>query len=1000
MLMVLFPLLSIAQNATIDIDAIVVSEDGKTLSGAVVSNPANSSATVTDADGVFGLKALENSSLLVSADGFADLEITATSGLTEVVLEALVDEVQLLFRKAERQDVLGGVSDLNVRELLEKNNFLGALEGLNIHTGGFNGSSIWSLSPFLVLIDGMPRNISDILATEVESVTVLKSAAAVAIYGSHAANGVIYITSKRGVVAEQKIDVRINSGMHVRKSLPNYLGTADYMRYYNEAAGGGVYSQEEIERTASGTNPVRYPDVDMFSSDFISKAYNRSDATAEIYGGNENARYYTNIGYAREGSFLNFGEKAFSQRFNLRGNVDMDLYDWLSAHVDAGAIFSSSHGGHGNYWAETSTFRGHRFNPLLPVDLIDMNNEDNRNLVEASQHLIDGKYILGGTGQIQNNIFADKYAGGYNTAIDRKLLFNTGIDMDLGAIAKGLAFRTKMGLDYNTTYNQGYRHQYRVFEPTWAETEDGIEYIAELNPHGDDEKSNVQNVSGSWYQQTMFFSGQLDYKRTINNRHNLLTMLVANNSQQSISGEYYQLINTHLGYYLGYNFLNRYYLDFNGGVMHSTKLPESNRTAFSPVVTIGWRLSDEQFMDGFSALDVFKISATAGKIHSDIGIEEHYMYASEYTYDGGRVPWFAWASGINAPITTSLRGRNEDLRAPYREELSFGLDASFFNRKLQFEGNYFSITTGDGLVQATELFPSYLAGGFPNSSFIPYVNYNEETRTGFDFNLRYKQTTGEIDWIFGVAGTYYDSEITKRSERYEWDYQYRTGKPINSIWGLESLGFFADENDIASSPKQVWGTIRPGDIKYKDQNGDGDIDQQDEVFLGRAGTYDVPFVMGLNLTAKWRNLTFYAQGIGYWGGYGIKNRTTDWVYGERKYSDIVLNRWAYYTDPVTGEVVDTRATATYPRLTTGSGENNFRNSDFWIYSTDRFNLSKVQITYSIPERMLSNSFLQKVDVYVGGSNLLMISSEREYLETNVGQAPQTRFYNLGVSASF
>lgn len=1002
LLMVMLPLVGQAQStAMIDINATVLSSEGEPVAGAVIVNAASNSTVVAGEDGSFYLSAVEDSQIEVNAVGFLSKVVDASTDLTQIILLSSNEQVQLLFRKAERKDVPGGVSTLNVRELMDKNYLLDANEGLESHIAGFNGSGIWSYDGYLVLVDGIPRSTANIRPSEVESITVLKGAAAIALYGSQGAQGVVSITSKRGIVGEQKIDVRANTGMYVPKQYPNFLGSADYMKYYNEALINDgetpLYSQDVINATREGSNPVKYPDVDFFSSDFLKKAYNRSDITTEIYGGDSNARYYTNIGFAREGSLLNFGEgeKANGNRFNLKGNVDINLNSWLSAHVDAGAVLSSSRGVQADYWEQSGSFRPNRINPLIPIDMIDLTNDDNKNLIDASQHVIDGKYLLGGSSGDISNAFGDIYAGGHNTAVDRQFLFNTGLDMDLRGITPGLAFRSKIGLDYNTTYNQGYRHEYRVYEPTW----DG-DVITEITPQGMlDAKSINQYIEESWYQQMMFFSGQLDYKRTFNDKHNLFTMLVANNFQYSVSGEYFKTNNTNLGYFLSYNFLQKYYLEFNGNLMYSTKLPENNRTMFSPVVSLGWRLSDEGFMDGVEAIDDLKLTATAGKIYSDMGIEDHYMYAPQYSYDGSIVPWYYWASGIGGPVSNSFRGGNPELKAPYRKEFSVGLEASLFERKLQVEGNFFSITNGDGLVQAVELFPNYLMTGWPESSFIPYVNYNEEVRTGFDFGLKYKASTGSVDWLFGASGSYYDSEITKRSEIYKDEYRVREGRPINGLWGLQSDGFFASEEDIANSVSSAFGTVKPGDIKYIDQNGDNVIDQDDEVFLGTEGTYNVPFVLGVNLTAKWKNLTFYAQGVGRWGGYAMKNNLAHWNYGTRKYSDVVEGRWAHYTNE-SGDLVDTRSTATYPRLTTGNGQHNFRNSDFWMFSTDRFEISKVQITYSFPQHILGEGFFKGLDVYVGGANLLTISPEKDYLETNVGSAPQTRFFNLGLSASF
>src|SRR5699024_6448809 len=188
-----------------------------------------------------------------------------------------------------------------------------------------------------------------------------------------------------------------------------------------------------------------------------------------------------------------------------------------------------------------------------------------------------------------------------------------------------------------------------------------------------------------------------------------------------------------------------------------------------------------------------------------------------------------------------------------------------------------------------------------------------------------------------------------------------------------------------------FGTVKPGDIKYKDQNGDGIINDQDQVYLGKAGWYGAaPFTFGVNLTARWKNWTFYALGTGQFGAHAIKNGDYYWVNGTDKYSSVVRGRWTE----------ETKNTATYPRLTTQSGSNNFRNSSFWMYSTDRFDLQKVQVTYDLPESMLRKISLRQLQVYVTGANLLTVSPNSDIMELNVGGAPQTRFYNVGIKANF
>ena len=279
--------------------------------------------------------------------------------------------------------------------------------------------------------------------------------------------------------------------------------------------------------------------------------------------------------------------------------------------------------------------------------------------------------------------------------------------------------------------------------------------------------------------------------------------------------------------------------------------------------------------------------------------------------------------------------------------------------------------------------------GYPSSSIIPYVNYNIDKRIGVDFSVYFNKKFGEVDLTLGVSGMWYKSTADQRDENYEFDYQTRVGQALNGLWGLESLGLFQSQEEIDAAPTQTFGDVKPGDIRYKDQNGDGKIDSNDEVFLAR---WDSPFMSGVNLTLKWKNFTFFALGNLYLGGHGMKDNTYYWMRGTGKYSEIARDAW-------TAE----NTTAAYPRLTTTNGDNNYRSSDFWMYENDRFNLRKVQLTYSLPGTIFENSFakfVKGIDVFIGGNNLLTIAKEREILERSVGSAPQTRYYNIGFKASF
>lgn len=911
--------------------------------------------------------------------------------------DSIPSTVQLAFRQVGADEVLGGVSVLDVENLLKKNYINDINNGtISGYVPGYNGNSLWGLDAdndagYLVLIDGVPRDLNNIPPQEVKEITFMKGAQAVVLYGSRAAKGVIYITTKRGADAPLKIDARVNTGWAVAKAYPEYLGAAEYMTLYNEArANDGLaaaYSQEQIYHTAAHTNPYRYPDVNMYSGEYLKKVYNRTDANLEISGGNGRARFYTNINYFRQGDFVDFGEakKNYSDRFSVRGNVDVNFSDYVSAYVNASATFYNSRGAHGSYWEAASTLRPNRITPLIPISMIDPSATGALDLVNTSMNIVDGNF-LAGTQIDKTNIFADYYAKGYNKFTSRQFQFDTGVNIDLSMLTPGLSFATKFAVDYATSYNTGYYNNYATFVPVWT-SYNGKEVIGDVSMEGKDEHSGVQNISDSQSRQTMNFSAQFDYKRTFADLHNFHAMVVGTGWQRTFSGQYHRTSNVNLGFEVDYNFDKRYYVDLAIAGVHSSKLAPGHRQAWSPSASIGWRISQEDFLKGSDAVNELMLSASYSKLHSDMDISDYYLYSANYT-NGGLYSWAVGGTSAAYP----KRGENLDLTFVTREEFNVNLRGEFFNRMIGLDASFFVIKNDGLLVNNSVRFPSFFSTYDPEASFAPYINNNANRRTGFDFGVNFNKEFGEFALQVGVNGTYYDTKALKRDEIYENAYQYREGKPIDGIWGYRCEGFFATDEEAAAANQRALGggKLRAGDLKYTDINNDGLIDDNDIVYLGRGGWYGAPFAMGVNITAKYKGFTLFLHGTGGFGGHAIKNGSYYWVAGDTKYSAEVRGRWTEAT----------AATATYPRLTTGNGSNNFTTSDFWMYSTNRFDLAKVQLTYDFPKSIIHGPIVNGLSIYVSGSDLLTISKNRKIMETNIGSAPQSRFYNIGAKVTF
>lgn len=924
-----------------------------------------------------------------SVMAFSLAAIASVSANAQTVADTA--EVKVAFGSKAKSELLGGISAVDMKDLTQKNYNTYSLDALQAYAGGYNGQ-LWNMGDALILVDGVPRDANNVNPSEIDQITFLKSASAVVLYGSRAAKGAVLITTKRGHTDGLKVSVRGNVSLFTPKEYPTFLGAAQYMSLYNESLVNDgdkpAFTDTDIYNFASGRNPYRYHSNDFFSKDYLKKSYTRYEGQAEFEGGGKYAHFYAQVGFYHQGDLINFGEGKdnHTNRLNFRGNIDLRLNDWITGWVNSSASFYDLRGDRSNYWSKSATLRPtskNALSPLLPISMMNPDVVDMMKMIRNSSNVIDGQYLIGGTLTDQSNPFADMYAAGYNTYTSRQLQFDAGIKFDLNKVLKGLSFTTQVAIDYNTSYNASIQNEYAYYIPTWS-NQNGYDEIISLEKKMIDKFTANQNVSDSHDKQTIFFSGQFDWARQFN-QHAVGATLLAHAYQLSNDGEYHHTSNANLGLNLNYNYAHRYYADLSMAAVHSAKLAEGHRGAISPVGTLGWRLSEEKFMEGTKGwLDDLKLTASYGVVNEDLDLEKYYMYDDIFTATG---TWWGWSESANAMQTSdSQRGENVDLGFIKRKEFRFGLDASFGKGLVKLNANYFNVKF-DGLVITPEAnFPSYYHTYWPVSTFLPNYNYNIQNRSGFDFTVDFHKNLGEVDLQAGVTGMYVTNKNSRVSELVEYDWQKSEGARIDAIRGYQCLGFFADEADIAANAT-VNDKTKPGDLKYKDQNRDGKIDSKDRVVLGH---WNPDFYLGFHFTAKYKGFTFFMNWTGDFGGMGLKNNEYAWCYGERKYSDMALGRWT----------PETANSATYPRLTASNSDLSFVDSDFWTYKTSALRLNKVQFTYDFPANMFAGKWINGLSVYVSGNSLLTIAKERKYMETNVGSAPQTRSYNLGVKVNF
>jgi len=934
-------------------------------------------------------------------------------------------KVHVAFREKDADHLLGGISYVDMEELQKKDYTTGSLDDLYALVGGWNGNNLWGMDNDrldnndngnlpLVIIDGVKRPSNNVLPSEIEQITFLKGAQAVVLYGAKGAKGAILITTKRGKVDGLQITANANTGWHVAKEFPEYLGSAEYMTLYNEAClndgstTGGRYSQMDIYNHASGVNPYRYPNVNYYSDEYVRKAYNRSEGTLEIQGGGTRAHFYTNINYYRSEDLLNFGvaDENYTDRFSVRGNVDLVINKVVKGYTNVSATFYNANKNKGDFWGEAATMRPNfpeNAAPLIPIDMVDPNATKALAILGKSLNLLDGRYFPGGTKNTKTNAIADCYFGGKTKDVSRQFQFDAGIIYDMSKFVKGLSFKTLFSIDYAANYSLSYDNKYAVFIPTWSNYNSESRIVA-LTQEGDEVVTGHMVMANTKYRQTISWNGHFDYDHTFAGKHHVSGMLLANMYTTTRSSEYHRYANANLGLQAGYDYLERYFAEVSLAGVHSARLPEGNREAISPSFTIGWNLAKENFLKG-TFVDDLLISASYSNLSEDIDVYMNdryfYIYDALWKTDGSG---YSWNEGVSTNRTLSTAGSNPALDFVHRKEFSATLRGSFFNKLISAEFTYFNTDMDGFIIQNPTIFPSHLQGGLSGSTFKPAINNNIQNRKGLDFSVTAQKQLGKVHAQLGVVGTYLKTENKKYDELVDYDYQHAEGRPLDAMWGFKCQGFYtADDFDIttkdgkteytlkAGLPTSVLtggNNIQPGDLKYEDVNGDGKIDSEDQVEIGKWGTYGAPLTLGVNLTLKYKNFTLFLIGNGQFGADGLKNGSYYFMSGEDKYSVNARGRWT----PETADV------ATHPRLTTSATADGAA-STFWIYSTDRFNLRKVQLTYDFPEEMVKGKYVKALSVYLDGNDLLTISKERKLMETNVGSAPQTRFYNLGVKVT-
>ena len=981
------------QNQNIvTIESTVTDAEGAPIPGAVISGQGGAVEVLSDANGKFTIQVSENTNLFIEAKGYENQVITIypDANAPEVKLDKSVyseeesNLVNVPFGKVMQKDVVGSLTVIDPKELAYYDNTQSVYDAIRGRVPGLLGNTnIRGIGNALVIVDGIGRDASNINMAEVEQITVLKDANSAMLYGSQAKNGLILITTKRGKAFKRKVDFQVEQGISNPIVLPSYLNAAQSMTLRNEAlANDGLpaqFTDETIALTASGTNPYRYPDVNYYSSEFLNNKKPFSRVIGEFSGGSDVAQYFASVGWTHSESLYKLveGNNGDADRFNVRASVDFKANDYIKSNIGAVVIYDKMNSPNGNFWGDAATLQPYIYSPLVPVSSIldEATFTGGVNLDKANR--VNGDYILGGTSQYTSNVYGNMLLAGYRQNIQRTIQFNNAIDVDLRNVTEGLKFKTYLSFDVYNTFNQSVINQYAVYQPTWQQNPDATYSISALSQIGTDLSTGVENLDGAGFLRRVGTYAMLDYDHTFNEVHSVTGSLLGYFDQINAEGVIVDIKNSHLGLRLTYGYKNKYLVDFSSAYVNGFRLQPGSRGGFSPSLGLAWVAKNDGYSSG-SAVNYLKLRLSGGIINTDLSGANYRLYENTLTQN----LTFAWNDGSRTNRETIIsRAGNPDLTFEKMKNLNLGMEGRFFNRALYVDANIFTSRNSGQVVQRT-IYPGLIARNRP------YENYNATGYTGAELGLVWTKSFGELSVDLGTNFLYSKSNAVTVDEVRPSEYQEREGRPADAIFALEALGLFRDAADIAASPSQHFGPVRPGDIKYKDQNGDNVIDQNDEIQVGNS---QARFSYGLNATLRYKNFSLFALGNGQGGADRFFNGEYFWVQANDRYSEEVLGRW-------TG--AETTSTATYPRLSSGNSENNFRNSTYWLYDNNFFTLSRVQLSYDLPTSITGRWAVKNVGLYVRAMNLAVISQNAERRQLNIGLEPNYRSYALGARLSF
>ena len=984
---------------------------------------------ITDLNGKYSIKMPPYHKLVFTYIGFEKVEVLVKEQRTVNVTmkEASareIDEVVITGTGAQKKlTVTGAITNVDV-DVLKANpsgSMANALAGnvpgiLAMQTSGKPGSvsEFWirGISTFgasnsaLVLVDGFERSLDEINVEDVESFSVLKDASATAIYGSKGANGVVLITTKHGKAGKINISAKAETFYNMLTQVPDFVDGYTYASMANEAKITRnlepLYKADELEIFRLGLDPDLYPNVNWID-ELLRKGSWSTRATLSMNGGGNTARYYVSGSYLdQQGMYKvdkalkDYNTNANFRRWNYRMNVDIDITKSTLLKVGvSGSLQKANDSGVGSdaIWTALMGYNAIMVPKLYSNGYVPAYGNDNGD---------------------RFNPWVQATMTGYRENWKNNIQTNVTLEQKLDFITKGLRFVGRFGYD---TENNNWINR-RKWPEQWKAkrfraTDGTLDYDRVA------EERKMFQESGSDGLRNEFFEAELHYSRGFKHHHlggtlkynqssKIKTVGLGDDLKQGIARR-----NQGLAGRFTYNWNYRYFIDFNFGYTGSENFAAGHRFGFFPAISGAWNIAEESLIKKhLKWMNMVKIRYSYGKVGNDnLGNTRFpYLYDIETMtkkdgdktvdtggYNFGDYTFDRYYGGMRY---SSLSSPNVTWEIATKHDL--GIDFSFFNDKLSGSVDYFN-EKREGIYMLREYLP-----GIVGLESNPSANVGKVTSEGFDGHFTFRQKLGAVGLTIRSNITYSKNEIVDRDEEnnYYW-YKMQKGHRVNQARGLISLGLFKDYDDIRNSPVQDFDgyKVMPGDIKYKDVNGDGKIDGNDQVAIG--ATTKPNLIYGFGIAANWKGLdvNLHFQGAGK-STYFIDGSTVHMFKLGDGWGNVLSemansNRWI--SADISGDPATENPNAEYPRLSYGPNSNNYQQSTYWLRNGSYLRLKTVEVGYTLPTQLVNKVHFNTVRIFFVGTNLLTWSAfklwDPEMGSTDGKRYPLSKNLSLGISVN-